>query len=415
MSTQLHNISLPESYKIPYDLISDADTNVYVIEMGYKIYQTNLKYHAAIKKFNEVIGGDEKLQSEINELEDAIKKNKINYDIEVKRANEFQDKLHQLHLTMIEREAEIKSSLEKEYQNTIKLERDRYNILSAQLTNIASTMRAPTVTAASIGIVGEETIEKWTQELFNDCEIINTSQQTAKGDLHILLQNKLLLIEIKNKLNIQRSDIDKFIRDIDENKSDIHGGLFISLGTPSIPNKGDFTLEYIGEIPVIYAHIADKQTLKVALKTLLYLNNKSDNTLLTMIINQTYTNLKSVSSASVSLSKSFDDAKINLDCIKREIKNGIQTLDQLFSECPETKFEISVNSLEYRADEIKILKETYIMNKKAKMDDYAKALNVNAKYLQDRGGAVKIRSIVQNSLQSSACAPPPMSLQFSFA
>ena len=475
----MQQILLPQNYQVPFDLSENAEVNAYILEAGFRIFQTNQKYYEAINNAKLSLSHSElkeehqrlilsereshrqetakltnefdkikfKIQSdhayaligyesELNELKTKISNKNITdkleietktHDIELyfenekkkieeekdtqlnlykqridqetKRTDEYQNKLHQVHMSLIDREKEMRVAIEKEYQETIKLERERYNALSLQHTNLISSLTpvpSKQTTIVEIGNVGEEIIEKWTRELFIGVEIINTSQQTAKGDLHIRLQNKLFLIEIKNKLNICRTDIDKFIRDIDENKSDIHGGLFISLGSPSIPNKGDFSLEYVGEIPVIYAHVSDKQTLKVLLKTLMVLNNKTDNTSLTMTINQTFTNLKAISSASVSMSKSLDDARTNLDSIKREIKNGLQLLDQLFSENPELKFEASVSNTEYRAEEIKILRETYFKNKKAKMDDYVKALNVTAKYLQDRGGAAKIKSIVSN-------------------
>jgi hypothetical protein len=302
-----------------------------------------------------------------------------------------------LHLASIDREKEIRETIEKEYQETLRIERERYNTLSLQHSALTTALSPKTITTVEIGNIGEEMISKWTRELFNNADIIDTSGQTAKGDLHVRLHNKMFLFEIKNRINIQRPDIEKFIRDIENNISDIHGGLFISLNSPSIPNKGDFSLEYIKEIPVIYLHVPDKATLKVAIKTLLYLNSKTDNTSLTMAINQIYTNIKTVSSASVSMSKNLDDARVNLDSLKREIKNGILYLEQLFAENPEIKFETTVNVTDYRPDEIKLLCEVYNNNKKAKMDDYAKVLNVVPKYLQDRGGAAKIKSIVQRT------------------
>lgn len=484
----MQSILLPQNYQVPFDISNNAEVNAYVLEAGYKIYQTNQKYYESLNQAKHHINNSElkdeydlvlrrekqknqeeldklieenqtlkskyKLEmdtivkdydSEVQQLNLRIKMKKITseeeierkcqtiaekyekeeeeierkyqhqlndlakkYEEETKRSNDFQCKLHALHLASIDREKEIRETVGKEYHETLRIERERYNTLALQHSALTTALSPKTLAAIEMVNVGEEMISKWTRELFNNADI-NTN---AAGNLNVRLHNKLFLFEIKNRINIQRPDIENFIRDIGNNNSNIHGGLFISLNSPSIPNKGDFSLEYIKEIPVIYLHVPDKATLKVAIKTLLYLNSKADNTSLTMAINQIYTNIKTISSASVSMSKNLDDARVNLDSLKREIKNGIVYLEQLFAENPEVKFETTVNVTDYRSDEIKLLCEVYANNNKAKMDDYAKALSVVPKYLQDRGGAAKIKSIVQsqNISQPSLTfnVPPPV-------
>ena len=457
----MQSILLPQGYQPAFDLSDNTEINVFVLETGYKMYQTMQKYYNALNQARQSINNEELLEenqalkakhklnieslqreydSVIEQLnnkmklknlaieeeiesrckviankykkdeEEIIKKYQSQLDNELKRSSEYQAKLHAMNIALAERTKEIKECLEKEYQETICFERERYNTLSMQHTAISSILNPKPTNIVEIGNIGEEMIATWTRELFNTVEIIDTSGQTAKGDFHVKLQNKLFLFEIKNRIGIQRSDIDKFVRDVENNVSDIHGGLFISLSAASIPNKGDFSLEYIKEIPVIYLHVPDKTALKIAVKTLLFLNSKSDNISLTMTINQIYTNIKAMSAASISMSKSLDDAQVNLNSLKREIKNGLTQLDQLFNEMPEIKFEISSTALEYRPDEIKTILETYAKNKKAKMEDYIKSLNVNAKYLQDRGGAAKIKSMVQNHYRVAPNFTPVLTL-----
>ncbi len=473
----MQSILLPQNYQAPFDISGNSEINAYVLEAGYKIYQTNQKYYEAINQAKQIINNSEikdeydiqlkkekqRSQEEIDRLveenqslknkykfdletikrdydseyeqlktkikmktltdeEEIEKKCKVivgkyekeeelletkylhqlneltkKYDDEMKRSEDLQSKMHTMRMEAIDFEKEIRKVIEREYQETLRLERDRYTTLSLQHTALTSALSPKTITTTEIGNIGEEMIEKWTRELFHSVDITDTSGQTAKGDLHVKLNNKLFLFEIKNRLTVQRPDIDKFIRDIEGNASNIHGGLFISLGSPSIPNKGDFSLEYISDIPVIYLYVSDKATLKVAIKTLMFLNNRTDNTLLLMAINQTFTHIKTMSSATVSISKNLDEMRTNLESVKREIKNGLSHLEQLFNENPEMKFDTTVQTVDYRPDEIKIIQETYMSNKKAKMDDYAKALGVVPKYLQDRGGAAKIKTIVQSS------------------
>lgn len=435
----MQTIPLPIGYSFPYD-VKDADLNAYIIELGFKVYQFNKKYQDTINKakysfiqtelkdeyeealkicqqkyeenINTLLDRTKLLQNKISETEQVveeknniIKVKQIQFETRVDKLDEeyknkfalAREEINSMCIAQSTREKEIRTEIEKTYQDTIAIERERWNSLNAQHTLLSSAL-ANRSTTVSIGNIGEETITNWIREIFNTADITDTSGLTAKGDLHVKIQNKILLIEVKNKINIQKTDIDKFFRDVENNISDIHGGLFISLGTSSIPNKGDFSLEYISDIPVIYLHVPDRQTLKVAIKSLLFLNNKTDNTLLSMIINQIYGNLKYVSSLTVSMSKNLDDSKVSLDSLKREVKKAITQLDQLFDENPDIKIDSTSQDIEFTQDEIKKIREVNSINKKAKMADYISALNVNAKYLQDRGGAARIKNIC--SLQS---------------
>ena len=289
------------------------------------------------------------------------------------------------------------------YKKADDKEKSLYSIIADQEKNnkilsnqLLSLCKAPT-NAVEIGLVGEELISNWVTELFNNSEVINQSQLTAKGDLHVKLNNKLLLLEIKNKNAIVKLDIDKFIRDIEENSDEIHGGLFISINSPAIPGKGDFSLEYICNIPVIYLHVPDKQTLRVAIKTLMFINSNADNGLLTMTINTIYSKLTSLSLSVSTVEKCLVDSKYATDNLRKEIKNSINVLNDLFENNPELKFETSKVMLDFTNDEIKVLHNVYSKNKKAKIEDYTKAMGCSIKYLQDRGGATKIKKIVTDN------------------
>lgn len=363
-----------EKIKMLQTKLSEAEQH---IEEKNKLMQT--RYEQSERRLHKL---EEENRDKIRKIaEEELIKNKS-----------LQTEINELRTARLVAEKELRSGIEKTYQDTINVERERWNALNMQYTYLASTVASKSTTVG-IGNVGEEMITTWVRDLFNTVEITDTSGLTAKGDLHVKIQNKVFLIEVKNRISVQRADIEKFVRDIESNISDIHGGLFISLNSPAIPNKGDFTLEYIGEIPVIYLHVPDRQTLKVAIKSLLFLNNKTDSTLLSMIINQIYGNLKSVSAATVSMSKNLDDSKVSLDSLKRDIRKTITQLDQLFEENPHIKIDSTSQAIEFTAEEIKKINDVYVNNKKAKMSDYISALNVNAKYLQDRGGASRIKAI----------------------
>lgn len=345
----------------------------------------------------------------IASLEDEINKIKVSYEINLenqkKASLEETTKLKSDISTLTTALGGMHEKLNKQLseREAIFLEREKYFIAainaekeqSKHLALISSSLCNNKNSAPVTGIIGEEIIYKWVGELFNSAEIENQSHQTAKCDLRVRLNNKLFLLEIKNKTSIVKSDLDKFTRDISENSDEIHGGLFISLNTPSIPNKGDFSLEYINDIPCIYAHVADRQTLKVSIKTLLLLNNKTDTEILTMIVNVLYSQISGISKNASALEKNLIDSRSTLDSMKKEIRTSLQTLDDLFESNPETKFEVSVQKLDFNEHEIKLLRDTYANNKKTKIGEYAKVLGVSLKHLQDRGGAAKIKLLVR--------------------
>ena len=284
-----------------------------------------------------------------------------------------------------------KKSEEKE-KALVSIINDKENTNKLLTTQLASYIKP--MTAVSIGAVGEELISGWVTELFTNASITDMSHITAAGDLHVKINNRLLLLEIKNKNTIVKSDIDKFIRDVSENAPDITGGLFISINSPSIPGRGDFSLEYVNNVPVIYLYVPDKSVLKVAIKTLLFINGNVDDALLLMTINSMYSKLTALSSSVSVVEKCLTDSKYATENLRKEIRNSLAVLNDLFEDNPSMKFEtMAASTLEFNGDEIKVIHDLYKKNAKAKIADYAKNIGCSVKYLQDRGGAAKIKKI----------------------
>lgn len=284
-----------------------------------------------------------------------------------------------------------KKSEEKE-KALVSIINDKENTNKLLTTQLSSYIKP--MTAVSIGAVGEELISGWVTELFTNASITDMSHITAAGDLHVKINNRLLLLEIKNKNTIVKSDIDKFIRDVNENTPDITGGLFISINSPSIPGRGDFSLEYVNNVPVIYLYVPDKSVLKVAIKTLLFINGNVDDALLLMTINSMYSKLTALSSSVSVVEKCLTDSKYATENLRKEIRNSLAVLNDLFEDNPSMKFEtMAAITLEFNGDEIKAIHDLYKKNSKAKIADYAKNIGCSVKYLQDRGGAAKIKKI----------------------
>jgi hypothetical protein len=347
----MSNLSLPvpKDYVPPYDVTSCPELNSNIIDVGYKALSISHNYYSIL----------------------ANTKKEFNSD------------------TPIDREKKLMELLLNEQKTVLKLteiNRD-LGIKGRSVENIVAQ-----------GIIGEETVVKWIGELFNSAEITDQSHLSAKTDLKVKIFNRILLIEIKNKQTITKIDIDKFIRDMQENTNDVNGGIFISLMTPMIPNKGDFSLEYVADKPVIYLHSVDKNSLKIAIKTLCVLGSK-ENDNIGILINDIYSKANTISAYAASLEKNINESRASLENIRKETRNTLQLIDELFDNHPEYKNNISVQRLSFSDEEKKIIKDfaKSMDNKKVRAADFAQLLGVKPKYLQDRGGMSAIQDIIKFS------------------
>jgi hypothetical protein len=104
------------------------------------------------------------------------------------------------------------------------------------------------------GIIGENFIEQYLIDKFSNCKIINTSKETAKGDMLFSFDKIKTLIESKNVQTLKKDDIDKFYRDIElrSSKNEINSALLISLNDTNLINgKRHFHFEIKFNIPII--------------------------------------------------------------------------------------------------------------------------------------------------------------------
>lgn len=89
--------------------------------------------------------------------------------------------------------------------------------------------------STTLGLIGESIVEQKLKEFgFN---VINSAERAHTGDLNIIFDEFIIMVEIKNKLHITKDDVDKFNYDIKyleecENKKVY--GLFVSLKTNEV-------------------------------------------------------------------------------------------------------------------------------------------------------------------------------------
>jgi len=102
---------------------------------------------------------------------------------------------------------------------------------------------------------GEEYVLGQLNMLFPRAEIEDTHKVPNRGDFIMREDNFTMMIETKNySKNVQKSEIDKFYRDIDNPaNSDIQCAVFVSLQT-GICCKDDFEFEIRSKIPILFIH-----------------------------------------------------------------------------------------------------------------------------------------------------------------
>jgi len=139
---------------------------------------------------------------------------------------------------------------------------DKLSSLQDKLDNVRSDYEEKTKTgimrsqnSTIKGQDGEEYVLGQLNMLFPRAEIEDTHKVSNRGDFIMREDDFAMMIETKNySKNVQKSEIDKFYRDIDNPaNSDIQCALFVSLKT-GICCKDDFEFEIRNKIPILFIH-----------------------------------------------------------------------------------------------------------------------------------------------------------------
>jgi hypothetical protein len=111
-------------------------------------------------------------------------------------------------------------------------------------------------TAKDKGEIGETLVEKWICEWFPSCTIAKCGAGhsadylvTIPAAAHPALR---ILLEVKNKMKVQTSDVEQFERDVAENRLGVDAAIFVSLRCARIPGRGEMQIASIGRTVVAY-------------------------------------------------------------------------------------------------------------------------------------------------------------------
>ena len=105
------------------------------------------------------------------------------------------------------------------------------------------------------GQQGEEFTFKQLNLLFPSSEILDTHSESGRGDFIVRKDDIVMMVENKNySKNVQKSEIDKFYRDLDrESNNDLQCAVLVSMHT-GICGREDFEFEVRNNKPILFLH-----------------------------------------------------------------------------------------------------------------------------------------------------------------
>jgi len=241
-------------------------------------------------------------------LKNAVSIYKEQSICEKNRIKELEENFKSIHLELDVKNNQKITDTRNFYENKLSALQDKYDTAISRGQN-----------SSFKGQDGEDFVHGKLNMLFPKAEIEDTHNEPHRGDF-IMRENigkleMIMMIETKNyKNNVQKSEIDKFYRDIDNPaNNDIQCAVLISL-TCGICSKEDFQFESRNGRPILFIHNLNKNFDKLKLAVLMFkaiiqdesidLNNKA-------IIDR----FKTLGSA-----------------IKRNFKNQKTKLDKFYSE-----------------------------------------------------------------------------------
>ena len=241
-----------------------------IIQIGEYVYFNGLKMYNSYENEKELYAAEQKIETIKQLSETQIKshtesvKEQYSYIIQTKDD------------VLISKQCEI----DELKTRMTKLEEENCQALTVSNKLDSLLGKGNSVDNAMKGDFGESVISNQIQHWYPASQIDDKSGDTARGDLLWSLNDGEFrcLVEVKNVQMVRPTEVQKFERDMLVNTKDgsCNCGIFISIKTENIPNKGKFKLEFINNCPVIYVSniLEDLNTLRFALDSLCSIQNK---------------------------------------------------------------------------------------------------------------------------------------------
>jgi hypothetical protein len=281
--------NMTEVYLLNEDKINDffplkCEEKTKVIELGLVCYKSGIhkgkewtneshtkeiegiqQYHKREKEeWKERICGIE--NSKNRRIEEIEQEQKHNYSNEIKQLNkahmelttqltEYQMKYNEVHTQLDEKYNQRLREKEIMYEKRIDKQTEQMETIRKQYDERMQEHVIRTQKSTYKGQDGEEYIQNQLNMLFPKAEIEDTHSIPGRGDFIMRDDDLIIMIENKNySKNVQKSEIDKFYRDMDsEANKDIQCGILVSLNS-GICCKEDFELEIRNNKPILFLH-----------------------------------------------------------------------------------------------------------------------------------------------------------------
>ena len=279
-----------EQYKLINEVIPKSNTDYYQ------------KYEAMLKIFKDDIKSSQYDDTMDNKYNEMIKMVEISLlDNISKTENRIQTNMNEIKTLNI-----IAAENHKELSSTVTTHLNKYN---------NSTLK---------GQMAENKIEELLCSIYNSSTVTRTTKDSKTGDFILSRSDKQpIIFEVKDySINVPNTEVDKFIRDINENKMN---GVMLSLSS-GISNKSNFQIDIINDNICIYINNVNYEIEKIRLAVDIIdnlehkiKNNKNNITITSDIIEK-------INSEYVTFRSKRDMA---IEYIKESTKKSIQYIEEL--------------------------------------------------------------------------------------
>lgn len=302
-----------------------------------------------VKEIREKYEKREKISSEIIEkLQKDIEKNEINmkkiYETRLHLSEETINKLRNEIATAGDgRIADVRASYERELATLREIIASNTKQMG-DVTDKVQTLTNLFSTSTKKGAAGEFIVEESLTKYYPHITCEKTSHIPQSGDLLAMLDDFKFMIEVKAMKRVKLEDINKFKRDSAVTHAD--GCLFVSL-TSSIPQYGDFAIDFECEKPTIYICIKESENiLHLAVEILRYLYKQRQNSTsvdetnkqhISYILNISYQSLTRLEESVSALRRIGNEYASQIENIDALVKYTVLNLNQFFGVYPDFK------------------------------------------------------------------------------
>jgi len=244
-------------------------------ELDKRINEVQASYQMTI---NELENANNALKKQINDITSNFRKEKTELSIQISedanlrfknqidalqaQNHKLQERINDHHIVLNEENAKQQEKHESKinelrelYEKKIELLREQQDQMRIDYEQRVNAITVRSQNSSMKGQDGEEELYYNLNRLFPTAHIEDTHATPGKCDFIVRMEQLNMMVENKNYTrNVQKQEIDKFYRDIDDPaNSDINCGMFVSMKS-GICSRQDFQIEVRNGKPIIFLH-----------------------------------------------------------------------------------------------------------------------------------------------------------------